>query len=84
MPAEGLDSTRKGLEAVTSVHVYSVQAASPSQPADVSAQVRFTKYCFIYLFICFCFVGFIELLSIIVNFALDKVSYILQSDLWIC
>ena len=43
VPAEGLDSTRKALETVTSVHVYSVQAASPSQPADASTQVRRTN-----------------------------------------
>lgn len=41
MSAEGLDSTRKALETVTSVHVYSVQAAPCSQPAaDVSTQAR--------------------------------------------
>lgn len=39
VPAEGLDSTRKALQTVTSVHVYSVQAASPSLPVDFSAQV---------------------------------------------
>ncbi|CAN0047072.1 unnamed protein product, partial [Hapterophycus canaliculatus] len=38
--AEGLDSARKGLETVTSVHVYSVQAAPCSQPAaDLSMQL---------------------------------------------
>lgn len=36
-----MDSARKGLETITSVHVYSVQAAPCSQPAtDLSTQAR--------------------------------------------
>lgn len=38
--AEDLESTRKELETVTSVHVYSVQAVPCSQSADVSTQVQ--------------------------------------------
>lgn len=41
--AEALEATKKSLEVVTAVHVYSVQPAPVSQPGDVSAQVRHEK-----------------------------------------
>lgn len=48
VPAEALESTRKAFETVTSVHVYSIQAAPATAPVDAGAQVggKVKKMCF--------------------------------------